>query len=229
MGVVQASQGDLPRGSELLRSEVAVVCGLAEALFASDPARANIVAWSKLARDYDGIRDHISRVVEGFEGFNERIRTPGGFYLPNPVRDEQRFDTVKQRALFTVNTIPKLQLAPDELLLMTIRSHDQFNTTIYGLADRYRGVSHGRRVVFMNAADLERLGLTAGQWVDLIGHYQGETRRAERFMTVAYEIPTRCAAAYFPETNVLVPVRSVAEGSNTPTYKTVVITVHPSA
>jgi molybdopterin-dependent oxidoreductase alpha subunit len=228
MSVVQASAGNLPKGSEALRSEVAIVCGLAEATFAHDPVRAGKVAWSKLTENYDLIREHISRVVDGFADYNQRVRKPGGFYLPNPVRDAQQFPTASGKACFTVNPLPTLQLRDAELLLMTIRSHDQFNTTIYGLSDRYRGVSHGRRVVFMNANDIEQRELRPGQWVDLISHHQGETRRAERFMVVAYEIPTGCAAAYFPETNVLVPARSVVQGSNTPTYKTIVITLQPS-
>jgi molybdopterin-dependent oxidoreductase alpha subunit len=229
MGVVQASSGNLPRASESLKSEVAIVCELAEATFAGDPSKATKIAWSELAADYDQIRDRIARVIDGFEDYNERVRKPGGFYLPNAVRDEQRFATVTKKARFTVNELPKLELRDDELLLMTIRSHDQFNTTIYGLSDRYRGVKNGRRVVFLNAADVERRGLQAGQWVDLVSHHQGETRRAERFMIVTYEIPIGCAAAYFPETNVLVPARSVVQGSNTPTYKSIVMTLQPSA
>jgi molybdopterin-dependent oxidoreductase alpha subunit len=229
MGVVQASSGNLQAGSEQLRSEVAIVCGLAEATFTQDATRARKVAWDKLAGDYDRIRDHISHVVEGFADYNERVRQPGGFYLPNAVRDSQSFHTDSKKALFTVHAIPKLELGDDQLVLMTIRSHDQFNTTIYGLSDRYRGVSHGRRVVFLNQADVEKRGLQAGQWVDLVSHHQGETRRAERFMIVPYEIPPGSAAAYFPETNVLVPARSVVHGSNTPTYKTIVITLQASA
>ena len=229
MSVVQASSGNLPRASNELMSEVAIVCRLAEATFAGDPKRAGKVAWSELATDYDLIRERISRVIAGFEDYNARVRKPGGFYLPNAVRDARRFATATQRARFTVNVLPKLELGADELLLMTIRSHDQFNTTIYGLSDRYRGVSHGRRVVFLNAADVERRGLHHGQWVDLISHHQGQTRLAERFMIVTYEIPVGCAAAYFPETNVLVPARSVVEGSNTPTYKTILITLRPCA
>jgi len=229
MGVVQASSGNLPRASAELMSEVAIVCKLAEATFAGDSARENKVAWSELANDYDLIRERISHVIDGFEDYNTRVRKPGGFYLPNAVRDAQHFATATQKARFTVNPLPKLELGADELLLMTVRSHDQFNTTIYGLSDRYRGVSHGRRVVFLNAADVERRGLKHGQWVDLISHHQGETRLAERFMIVTYEIPVGSAAAYFPETNVLVPARSVVEGSNTPTYKTIVITLRPCA
>jgi molybdopterin-dependent oxidoreductase alpha subunit len=229
MGVVQMSRGNLEPGSAQLRSEVAIVCGLAKAVFASDPRRVGVVDWDALVGDYDRIRDHVSRVIEDFHDYNARVRKPGGFYLPHAVRDELRFDTPSQRAQFTVNPIPELKLRDEELLLMTIRSHDQFNTTIYGLDDRYRGISNGRRVVFLNQADIERRGLSRGQWVDLIGHFQGETRRAERFMIVPYEIPARCAAAYFPETNVLVPVRSVVPGSNTPTYKTIIVTLEPSA
>jgi molybdopterin-dependent oxidoreductase alpha subunit len=228
MSVVQKSAGNLTPSSEHLRSEVSIVCGLAEELFARHPERAHVVDWPKLAEDYDHIRDHISRVIDGFSDFGERIRKPGGFYLPHPARDSQAFPTSSGKAKFTVNAIPKLALAPDQLLLMTIRSHDQFNTTIYGLDDRYRGVFNGRRVVFLHEQDIAARGLESGQWVDLISHFEGETRRAEKFMIVPYEIPQRCAAAYFPETNVLVPVRSVVSGSNTPTYKTIVITLEPS-
>ncbi|MET0385379.1 MAG: FdhF/YdeP family oxidoreductase [Polyangiales bacterium] len=229
MGVVQKSQGNLPPCSELLRSEVAIVCGLAAKTFANQPEKARIVDWSRLAGDYDHIRDHVSRVVPSFQDFNGRIRQSAGFYLDHAIRDELRFPTPSGKAQFTVNPLPKLTLRDGELVLMTVRSHDQFNTTIYGLNDRYRGISQGRRVVFLNREDIASRGMESGQWVDLTSHYEGQTRRADKFMIVPYEIPRGCAAAYFPEANVLVPVRSVVPGSNTPTYKSIVITLAPSA
>ena len=229
MSVVQMSRGNLKPGSDQLRSETAIVCGLAQAVFKEQASKRDVVGWQALAADYDRIRDHVSRVVPGFTDFNHKVRHPGGFYLPHTVRDDQHFATPTQRAHFTVNPIPKLPLVDGQLLLMTIRSHDQFNTTIYGLDDRYRGIKNGRRVIFLNASDIAQLQLTAGQWVDITSHFEGETRRAERFMVVAYDIPPRCAAAYFPETNALVPVRSVVPGSNTPTYKTIVVTLNPSS
>jgi anaerobic selenocysteine-containing dehydrogenase len=181
-----------------------------------------------LADDYDRIREHIEHVVPGFTQYNTRVRQPGGFYLPNPPYQGQ-FKTKSKRAKFTVHPIPVHELNDGRLLLMTIRSHDQFNTTIYAENDRYRGVSKGRRVVFMNADDLRRLGLKKDQWVDLISHYESEKRRAERFKVIPYEIPAGCAAAYYPETNVLVPIRDVADQSNQPASKSIVITVEPSA
>ncbi len=226
MGFVHASQGNLTPGSEHLRSEVAIVAGLAQAALRG---RTDLppVDWQALADDYDRIRDLIEQVVPGFEHFNQRLRQ-GGFHLPHPVRDQRRFETPSGKAGFTVHPIPRLELPEGSLLLMTLRSHDQFNTTIYGLNDRYRGVTKGRRVVFVNEADLERRGLLPGQRVDITSHFQGETRRAEGFLTVPYAIPEGCAAAYFPEANVLVPIGSVAARSNTPTFKSLVVTLAPS-
>jgi len=157
-----------------------------------------------------------------------RVREPGGFYLPNLAR-EGVFKTSTGRANFTVHGLPRHELEPGQLLMMTVRSHDQFNTTIYGLDDRYRGVHNERRVVFLNPEDVAEQKLSAGQVVDLFSHFDGETRTARRFLVVPYPVPRRCAATYFPEANVLVPVRSVADKSNTPASKSVVITVRPSA
>jgi anaerobic selenocysteine-containing dehydrogenase len=177
--------------------------------------------------DYDRIRDHIARVVPGFDDYNSRVRRPGGFHLPSPVA-ERIFKTPSERAVFTVHELPRHDLQPGQFLMMTIRSHDQFNTSIYSLDDRYRGIHNGRRVVFLNGDDIEQSGLCAGQAVDLISHFEGEERIAPRFIVVPYSIPRRCAATYFPETNVLVAVRSVAEKSNTPVSKSVVISIRPS-
>jgi anaerobic selenocysteine-containing dehydrogenase len=186
------------------------------------------IEWEWLVEDYDRVRDLIERVIPGFENYNERVREPGGFYLPNLAR-EGVFQTSTGRANFTVHELPRHDLAPGQLLMMTVRSHDQFNTTIYGLDDRYRGVYNERRVVFLNPEDIAEQGLSAGQVVDLFSHFDGEERAARRFLVVPYPLPRRCAATYFPEANVLVPVRSVADKSNTPASKSVVITVRPSA
>jgi len=224
-GVVQMSRGSLDPVAPTLKSEVAIVAGLAKAVLARRPVPS--LDWESLAADYDRIRDLIERVVPGFERYNERVRKPGGFYLPNGPR-ERRFTTPEGKAHFTVNTPDPITLAPDELLLMTIRSHDQFNTTVYGLDDRYRGIYGERRVILMNPQDIARLGLADKQVVNLHSRYEGVQRTADRFVVVPYDIPAGNAAAYFPETNVLIPIDSVAEGSLTPTSKSIRITVTPA-
>jgi molybdopterin-dependent oxidoreductase alpha subunit len=224
MGVISPSRGRLEPASPALLSEPAIVCGLAKATLGSRRP----VDWDGLAADYDRIRAHIERVIPGFERFGERIRQ-GPFYLPNPPRDRREFATPSGRAHFTVHRLAKEDVEPGQLVLMTIRSHDQFNTTIYGLDDRYRGVYGGRRVVFLNETDMAERGLVQGQWLDLTSHFHGEARTAAAFMAAPYPIPRGCAAAYFPEANVLVPVGSVAEMSNTPTSKWIAITVRPAA
>jgi len=223
MAVVQASRGFLSPASAELVSEPAIVAGLATATLGQRSA----VNWQELIADYDRIRDHIERVVPGFDDYNNRVRHPGGFHLPSPVR-ERVFKTLTGRARFTVHDLPKHNLLPDQLLMMTIRSHDQFNTSIYSLDDRYRGIHNGRRVVFLNQDDMALLRLTKGQIVDLVSHFESEQRIARNFVVVPYSIPRRCAATYFPEANVLVPVRSVAEKSNTPVSKSVVISIRPA-
>ncbi len=219
-GVVHMSRGVLAPASEHLRSEPAIVADIARATLKENTT----VDWEKLRDDYDQIREHIEHVVPGFTQYNARVRQPGGFYLPNEPHDG-KFKTDSKKAKFKVHAIPQHDLGGGKLLLTTVRSHDQFNTTIYSENDRYRGISHGRRVVFLNTDDMSRLGLQKDQWVDLVSHFEGEKRRAERFKVVPYQIPVGCAAAYFPETNVLVPIRSVAEGSNQPVSKSIVITV----
>jgi molybdopterin-dependent oxidoreductase alpha subunit len=223
MSVVQASRGFLPPASNELLSEPAIVASLATATLGT---RSDI-PWQELIGDYDRIRERIERVVPGFEDYNVRVRQPGGFTLPNAAR-ERIFKTPGGRAVFTVHDLPEHNLAPDQFLMMTIRSHDQFNTSIYGLDDRYRGIYNGRRVVFLNREDMSAENLTEGQLVDLFSHFEGEERVARHFVVVPYSIPRRCAATYFPETNVLVPVRSVAEKSNTPVSKSVVISIRAS-
>ncbi|GLW64256.1 formate dehydrogenase [Actinomadura rubrobrunea] len=219
MGMVHASRGRLAPASPHLLSEVAIVCRLARAVLGETS-----IDWAAMERDYDVIRDHVSRVVPGFEDFNARIRRPGGFTLPHPPRDSRRFPTPSGRAVFTVNELEVLRVPEGRLLLQTIRSHDQYNTTVYGLDDRYRGVKAGRRVVFVNPDDLEALGLADGETVDLVSEWtDGVERRAPAFRIVAFPTARGCAAAYFPETNVLVPLDSTAEVSNTPTSKSVVV------
>jgi molybdopterin-dependent oxidoreductase alpha subunit len=224
MGVIQSSKGNLAPASAELRSEPAIVAQLAQATL----GLRSHVRWIALVENYDLIRDLIEQVVPGFERYNERLRKPGGFYLPNEPR-RGNFPTKVGKACFTVHPLPENHLEPGQLLMTTIRSHDQFNTTVYGLDDRYRGVHNGRRVIFMNEDDIREQALAAGQAVDLTSYFQDQTRIAQRFFVVPYNIPRRCAATYFPEGNVLVPIGSVAETSNTPTSKSVVIRVTPSA
>jgi molybdopterin-dependent oxidoreductase alpha subunit len=223
MGIINPSRGTLEPASGDLLSEPAIVARLAAATLGGGRP----VDWMALAGDYDAIRRHIERVVPGFDSFNPRIRK-GPFYLPNAARDHRRFATPSGKAEFTVHALPNETLGPGQLVMMTIRSHDQFNTTIYGLDDRYRGVFNGRRVIFMNPDDVSEAGLVQGQLVDLTSHFRGVERHAPTFMVAPYPIPRGCAATYFPETNSLVPIDSVAEVSNTPTSKFVVITVKAS-
>jgi molybdopterin-dependent oxidoreductase alpha subunit len=229
MGVVHSSVGNLKPRSVHQKSEVAIVCGLAKATFASDSFKAGRVDWHALEGDYDKIRNHIENVIPGFSDYNNRVRKPGGFYLPHAPRDERVFNTESKRAQFSTFTLPEVKIPKDALMLMTIRSHDQFNTTIYGLHDRYRGITNGRRVIFMNEDDISERGLSDGQWVDITSHFGNETRSADKWMIVRYDIPKQNAAAYFPEANVLVPIGSVVKRSNTPTYKTIVVTLKASA
>jgi len=225
MGIVHASRGHLPPASEHLLSEPTIVARLARTTL----GERSTVDWEGLVADYDRIRDHVERVIPGFRDFNRRVREPGGFYLPNLARDQREFTTTTKKANFTVHPINPVRLEPGQLIMMTLRSHDQFNTTVYGLNDRYRGIYNERRVVFLNPDDIRELGLESGQVVDLTSHFRGERRVARHFIVVPFPIPRRCAGTYYPETNVLVPVDSVAERSNTPTSKFVIITVAPSA
>jgi molybdopterin-dependent oxidoreductase alpha subunit len=225
MGIVSSSHGRLEPPSGALLAEPVIVARLAKATLGSR----STVDWDALVTDYDRIRDHISHVIPGFDDFNRKVRVPGGFYLPNLPRDKREWSTHSGKANFTIHPIPRTVLQPGQLVMTSVRSHDQFNTTVYGLDDRYRGVHGGRRVIFMNPADIDALGLEARQIVDLTSHFRGETRVARQFTVVPYDIPRKCAATYFPETNVLVPVDSVAERSNTPTSKSVIISVAPSA
>jgi molybdopterin-dependent oxidoreductase alpha subunit len=226
MAVVERWRGTLEPASEHLLSEPAIVAGLAQATLRPNNSDDAGINWNELVADYDRIRDRIERVVPNFENYNERVRQPGGFYLPNPIR-KREFKTDDGKAHFTVHPLPETKLEPDEFLMMTMRSHDQFNTTIYGLDDRYRGIRNGRRIVFLNAQDMRAASLAEGQLVNLISRYDGKQRVARGFRVVPYNIPRRCAATYFPEANVLVPVDYFADKSHTPASKSVVITICP--
>ncbi|MBV8251137.1 MAG: FdhF/YdeP family oxidoreductase [Chitinophaga sp.] len=224
MGVIQMSKGVLPPVSEDLRSEPQIICELAQTLFREKSA----TPWEQYTKNYDYIRNDIEKVIPGFDQYNERVRHPGGFYLPNGSRIGQ-FNTLSGKAGFNVASPDIIALQAGEYMMMTIRSHDQFNTTIYGLDDRYRGILQERRVILMNEKDLQKAGLKAGDVVDLYNTFEGVERVASGFITVSYDIPETCTATYFPETNVLVPVNSVAAKSNTPTSKMVIIRIKPSA
>ncbi|MDH6575636.1 FdhF/YdeP family oxidoreductase [Kitasatospora sp. MAP5-34] len=220
MGKVHSSRGGLRPPSPELLSEVAIVCRLARA--ALGPG--NSVPWEDFAESYDTVRDRIARVVPGFEDFNTKVRAPGGFTLPHGPRDSRTFPTHTGKANFTVNPLTAPEVPEGRLLLQTLRSHDQYNTTIYGLDDRYRGITGGRRVVLVNPADAAELGLAEGGYVDLVSEWKdGVERRAPHFKVVHYPVARGGAAAYYPETNVLVPLDSTADISNTPTSKAVVV------
>jgi len=225
MGVVRASRGNLRPASDQCMSEVEIVCRLAGDTLGAKTAG---TPWGEFSQNYDLIRDRIERVIPGFDDFNRRVRDPYGFVLPHQARDSREFATETGKARFTVHEITPPLNGPGQFVLMTMRSHDQYNTTIYGLDDRYRGITHGRRVVFINPEDAEGLGLKLGDAVDLVSHYKGETRRVSSFKVVPYEIPRQCLASYFPETNPLVPLESYADRSHTPTSKSIVVTVERS-
>jgi molybdopterin-dependent oxidoreductase alpha subunit len=224
MGVVSQNKGVLVPLEGQMMSEVAILAGVAIATLGS---RTNVDDWVAMTENYDVIRDHIARVIPGFDKFNEKLRKPGGFYLPNGPR-ERKFTTKNGMANFTTTQLEKYILEPDQLILMTVRSHDQFNTTIYEYNDRYRGIHGERRVLFMNPKDIAERGLKAKDLIDITSHYEGEQRTVEKFVVVPYDIPKGNVSAYFPEANPLVPISSVAKVSNTPTSKYVIVTVAPA-
>lgn len=226
MGVVQMSKGVLDPVSDDLISENEIICRLAKAII----GHRTVIDWERYRRSYDAVRDDIEKMIPGFEDYNKRVREPGGFYLPNNARDGI-FDTAKwaDKVSFSNNELPRHQLEDDEYRMMTIRSHDQFNTTIYGLEDRYRGVHNERRVIFMNRKDIAKAGFKEGQQVDLFSYFNGKERVARLFVIVPYNIPEGNTATYYPETNVLVPIDSVADKSNTPTSKLVYIKIREHA
>ncbi|MFF4610934.1 FdhF/YdeP family oxidoreductase [Streptomyces albidoflavus] len=225
MSEVHASRGRLAPASPHLLSEVAIISRLARRTLGDEPA----IPWEEFERDYGTIRDRISRVVPGFEEFNARVDRPGGFTLPNPV-NEGVYPTPSGKAVFTRNEFTMLRAPEGHLILQTLRSHDQWNTVPYAMNDRYRGIHNARRVVLVNPADLAALGLADRDLVDLVGVWEdGRERRAPAFRVVSYPTSPGSAAAYYPETNVLVPLDSVADISNCPTSKGVVVRLEPTA
>lgn len=223
MSMVHLSRGSLPPPGPEVRSEVAIICQLARTVLGP----AHPVPWERFAAGYDTIRDAIAAVVPGCDDYNTRVRAPDGFQLPHPPRDSREFPTATGKANFGTDPLHWVPVPPSRLVLQTLRSHDQYNTTIYGLDDRYRGVKGGRRVVFVNPADIRALGFADGDRVNLVSEFdEGGTiveRRAEDFRLVSYSTPIGNAAAYYPETNPLVPLNHVAAKSNTPASKAIVI------
>ena len=224
--MIHASYGQLEPLSQQMRSEPAIIAGIAKATLGNHP-----VDWDALIANYERIRELIADTIPGFADFNRRVRHPGGFYLGNAA-GERRWNTASGKANFIANPLPRdllpaqvrdSGLEPD-LILQTLRSHDQYNTTIYGLDDRYRGVKGQREVVFANEADIRRLGYQPGDKVDLVSLWSdGIERRVRRFTLLAFDIPAGQAAAYYPETNPLVPLESVGVGSHTPTSKFIAV------
>ena len=225
MGVVHRSIGKRKPASEHLLSECAIVAGLATAI--DDVMEPSGIPWSNLISDYDSIRDCIERTIPGFDSFNERCRFDGGFYLPNPPRDSRVFRTETGLANIITHKLQPVVIRENEFLMMTIRSHDQYNTTIYSTNDRYRGISRGRRVVMMSRKDLESRGWKEFQAVTITSHFRGDEISSDGWFIVEYDIPQGNVATYFPESNVLIPLESVADWSNTPTSKSVIVTIEP--
>jgi molybdopterin-dependent oxidoreductase alpha subunit len=225
MSAVHASRGVLPPVSPHVRSEVAIIAGIAEATI----GKRHGIDWSAMATDYNLIRHHISRVVPGCEEYTHNVDRPGGFVLPHPPRDSRTFETKSGKAEFVPSPIELLHVPEGHLVLQTLRSHDQFNTVIYGLSDRYRGIEDGRRVVFVHPDDITALGFVDGDLVDITSHWEDDDvkRVAKRFRIVSYDTPRGSAAAYYPETNPLVPLDSTATSSNQPTSKSVIVTLEP--
>ncbi|MDP4259951.1 MAG: FdhF/YdeP family oxidoreductase [Bacteroidota bacterium] len=222
MGVVQMSKGVLKPVANGLLNETQIICRLAKATLGNRTK----VDWDLYAGSYDAVRDLIARCIPGFEDYNRRVREPAGFYLPNGPR-AGKFGSAPfgDKMPFSINRLPEVRMESDDFRMASVRSHDQFNTTIYGMDDRYRGVHGERRVIFMNEQDMLDAGFKAGEKVDLFNYYEGVERVARLFVVVPYDIPRRCTVTYYPETNVLVPIDSVAEKSNTPTSKLVLIKI----
>jgi len=219
MGVVSQSCGPLQPASSMLRSEVRVVADIAEATISAR----SVIKWREMADDYNRVRDEIAVVIPGFEEFNDRLIEQDSIELPHAVRDGLQFENREAKALFTVHPVDVPDVPEGSYLMMTIRSHDQFNTTIYSQNDRYRGISESRMVVFMHPDDIVADGLQAGSRVTITSHFAATTRILPGFRIVPYQIPRGCVATYYPESNPLIPVQHVADRSNTPAYKSVVV------
>ena len=217
MGIVHMSRGGLKPASDLLKSEPWIVASLAAKTLKNSP-----IEWKELASSYDKIRDIMSDSLHGFEDYNIRVREENGFYLPNPPRDSRTFQTDDGKAHFTTHGLPDVSVESDQYVMMTLRSHDQYNTTIYGLDDRYRGIKGNRRILMMNSLDMLERNWKTRQVIDITSHFEGEERTSENWLVIPYEIPSGNIAAYFPEANELVPLDSTAEISNTPTSKWII-------
>ncbi len=227
MGVVHSSRGSAKPASKHLMSEPSIVSAIGSAL--EIKIGQSGIPWDFLSNDYDSIRDMIESAIPGFDSYNERVREPSGFYLPNPPRDARTFNTDSGKANFRAHSISSVSPEKDQFVMMTIRSHDQYNTTIYGLDDRYRGIKQSRRIVLMCREDMDKLGIKTGTMVDLKSHFEGQILMAPKWRVVEYDIPANNVATYFPEANCLIPLNSVAEGSNTPTSKSVCVTIQPTS
>lgn len=219
MGVVHSSTGSMNPASEHLLSEPEIVCRIGKSCFPKGSFN-----WQTFT-SHDETRALISRCIPGFEDYNSRVRKKGGFYLPNGPRDGPVWDTPSGKAHFFCNNLPNRQLREGSFVLMTVRSHDQYNTTIYGMDDRYRGIYNSRRIVMMNPDDMTELNLTKGQEIDITSHWGDRKIHSERWKVIPYEIPKGNLCSYFPEANVLVPLESTAQGSNTPTSKWIEVTI----
>ena len=222
-GRVRMSMGDLPPVSGYLKSEVAIICGLANAVLGNKSK----TDWKALSEDYHLIRDKIEAVIDGFEDYSKRVQQAGGFYLPNCNR-EGKFDTPDGKAHFTVNPLPRNEIAPGNFILMTVRSHDQFNTTVYGFNDRYRGINGSREVVMMHEEDMAAVGVLAEEYVDITSYYNGEKRYLRNFQVVPYPISKGCVGVYFPEGNVLIALDNQSPESLCPASKFVEVSIQKS-
>lgn len=220
MGVVHQSKGTLEPASNNLRSELMIAAGMAQATLGDKAA----FDFLQVAKSYDEVRNLIEKTVDGFENFNERVREPGGFYLDNPVKDRV-FNTKSGKAEFSAERLTSADLEEGQLMLMTIRSHDQFNTTVYGLHDRYRGISNERRILFMNPDDMKDRKISPLARVTIQNESGGRLREVSGFLAIPYELPREAVAGYFPELNPLVPIDSTADISNTPTSKSIPVVV----
>ena len=223
MGIVHMSRGNLKPASKSLKSEPWIVASLADKTLEESP-----IQWLDLIDSYDNIRDLMSESLFGFEDYNSRVREQNGFYLPNPPRDSRTFETNDGKAHFTTHSLPSLDVESDQYVMMTLRSHDQYNTTIYGLDDRYRGIKGNRRILMMNSLDMLDRNWKTRQIIDITSHFESETRVSKNWLVIPYDIPSGNIAAYFPEANELVPLNSTAELSNTPTSKWIVCSLGES-
>lgn len=224
MGVVERSSGVLRPLSNKMKSEPEIVSLIGSTL-AQDNQRFKVINWDECSRNYDLIREEIEQCISGFHGFRKQISEKGHFELMHPVRDKRQFKTATGKANFSAHELPDLETPQDKFVMMTIRSHDQYNTTIYGLDDRYRGIKQARQIVFMNQLDMDVLGFKTGNEVKITSHWEKENRVIKGFKAVSYKIPRGVVACYFPEANPLIPIKHFAIDSHTPVSKRVLVSV----